>query len=653
MRQTARTARRTVLIALIGAAVMIAVVFVERIGFERAQGAVMAKLLAANRAVAEILLADEQLTMSAHMAVTTGEKRWIDRYERLIPIMDDAIERAKQLGPDKASTELDQKTHVANDRLVAIERAAFRHLQAGDGKAARRLLDSGLYLHHKRVLGEGTERFFNAAVASSREKLLKLQRRVELTVPLIIVVAGLGAYALWWRLNTSLNRSHQAFRRAEGTIRSLAMNDPLTSLSNRRALFIQMRTALARAAREDAKLALFMIDLDRFKPVNDDHGHLTGDIVLKQVAERLGAAVPDAEVQARYGGDEFVMVVRYDGNDEVVRRIARQVVKALGQPMLVDGVSLQIGGCLGTAVYPRDGADGETLIRKADLAMRHAKRHGNSVALAYDPSMDVDTDARALMEAELRMAIASGGLVPYFQPIVEMHSGKVRGFEILCRWVHPTRGLLLPCEFIPLAESSGLITELTIALLRTACRKARELPEDLRYSVNIAPQQLLDASLPQHILSALNETGLPAEQLTVELTENALVSDLTAAKHAIASLKELGINVALDDFGTGYSSLSYLSELPIDIIKIDRSFILSMREREGSAKIVTAILGLGKNLNLTTIAEGVESKREAEFLKKNGCTLAQGYFYCRPMPAQAIEAVVESGLPGSKRQLVA
>ena len=653
MRQTASTARRTVLIALIGAAVMIAVVFVERVSFERAQGKAMAELLAANRAVAEILLADEQLTMSAHLAAETGDKRWIDRYERLIPIMDEAIERAKGLAPETASAEIDKTTRIANDRLVAIERAAFRRLKAGDTRGATRLLDSGLYKHHKRVLADSTERFFDKAVVSSRQKLLDLQKRVELTIPLILVAGGLGAYALWWRLNNSLDRSQQAFRRAEGTIRSLAMNDPLTSLSNRRALFILLRTALARAARENAKLALFMVDLDRFKPVNDDHGHLAGDIVLKQVADRLGAAVPDAEVQARYGGDEFVIAVRYEGDDEEVRRLARQAVQALGQPMLVDGVSLQIGACLGTAVYPRDGADGDELIRKADLAMRYAKRHGYSVARAYDPSMDIDTDARALMEAELRMAIASGGLVPYFQPIVEMHSGKVRGFEILSRWVHPTRGLLLPREFIPLAESSGLITELTIALLRTACRKARELPEGLRYSVNIAPQQLLDAALPQHILSVLNETGLPAEQLTVELTENALVSDLAAAKHAISSLKELGINVALDDFGTGYSSLCYLSELPIDIIKIDRSFILSLSEREESAKIVTAILGLGRSLNLTTIAEGVESEREAQFLKENGCTLAQGYFYGRPMPVQAIEAVVKSGLPGSKQQLVA
>jgi diguanylate cyclase (GGDEF)-like protein len=652
MKHTATTARRTVLIALIGAAIVVVGIAIERTSFQHVQGAALIELLAAERAASDILLADERLTMSANMAVATGERRWLKRYEDTIPQMEEALRRATSLAPASVAADLKNRTSIANDRLVALERAAFRKLTQGDPKAAHRLLNSGLYRHHKRVLNEGTTRFFESTIGSVHQKLLNLQRRVEITVPLIVVICGLGAFALWRRLNASLKRSQKAFVRAEGTIRSLAMNDPLTGLSNRRALFEHLKSALVNAKRDNAKLALFMIDLDRFKPVNDDQGHLVGDLVLKQVAERLSAAMPTAEVQARYGGDEFVAVLRFEGGDDIVRRIGRQVVETLAQPMYLDGLKLQIGACLGSAIAPTDDTSEEELIRKADLALRHAKQRGSSVALAFDPTMDIDTDARALMETELRMAIASDALVPYFQPIVNMSKGTIRGFEILSRWPHPTRGLLRPDAFIPLAEGSGLIGDLTIAVLRTACRKACELPNDLMLAVNIAPQQILDASLPQKIMAVLNETGFPPERLEVEITENALVSDLSAAKHVISSLKSLGIRVALDDFGTGYSSLCYLSELPIDMIKIDRSFVLSMREREESAKIVTAIIGLGKSLNVSTVAEGVETERDVEFLKANGCTLAQGNYFSRPMSAQAAEALVRSGWT-AKRQLVA
>ncbi len=653
MKHTATTARRTVLIALIGAAVMVGAVIVERTSFERAQRTAMLELLTADRAASQILLADERLTMSANMAAATGERRWLDRYKANLPLVYDAIGRASALATSPFAKGLDSKTRAANDRRISLEKAALKAMSDGDPKAARRLLDSGLYRFHKQSLAEGTTTFFKGTLRAIRSQLLSLQRRTEIALPLIIVLCGLGAYALWYRLNVSLSRSQSAFVRAEGTIRSLAMNDALTGLANRRALFSQLKAAVKLAKRDHSKLAVLMIDLDRFKPINDQHGHLVGDLVLKQVAYRLATALPTARLQARYGGDEFLAVLPFEGDDDIVLRMGHQVVDALLQPMRLDGLRLQIGASVGSAIYPRDATTDEDLIRKADLALRHAKRHAPGGAMAYDAALDVDTEARTQLEAELSTAIAEGALVPYFQAVVHLRSGKTRGFEILCRWPHPTRGLLQPDAFIPLAESSGLIHKLTMSLLRNACLKARAMPDDLTLAVNIAPQQIQDASLAQKIIAVLNETGFPAPRLEVELTETALVTDLPAAKHVISALKTLGIRVALDDFGTGYSSLCYLSELPIDMIKIDRSFIKSMQDRKESGKIVTAILGLGKSLNLATIAEGVESEREANFLKAKGCTLAQGNYFGTPMPFDEVAEFLRRKQGTTKRQMVA
>jgi len=651
MRHTAATARRTVLLALSGAAIVIVAVVLERTNFERAQSEAMVRLFEANRAASAILLADERLTMTANMAVATGEKRWIERYERSLADIESAIERAKELAPPSAVTKFDNETRVANDRLVALERAAFGEMERGNVRGARRLLDSGLYAHHKQALVEGSNAYFQNVVTQIRGEVLVLQRRTEVYLPLIIVICGLGAYYLWYRLNVSLGRLHKAFVRAETTIRRLAMKDALTGLANRRALFVELKSMLKRAERQNRKLAVFMIDLDRFKPVNDQYGHLAGDHVLKEVAERLVAALPDAQILARYGGDEFVVVYKYDGELKADEVIARKIIEVLANTMSVDGQALQVGATIGSAVYPDDACSEEGLIAKADLALRRGKSQGIGGAVAYNTYMDIDLDARSRLEAELRNAIATGELVPYFQPIVDIHTGTVQGFEVLCRWNHPTRGLLQPQDFIPLAETSGLIGELTIALLRSACSGAARFPDCVRLAINIAPCQIQNPVLAHSILAVLSETGFSPARLEVELTETALVFDLAAAKHVIATLKGLGIKVALDDFGTGYSSLCYLSELPIDLIKIDRTFIRTMLTREESAKIVTAILGLSKSLQLTTIAEGVEGEADAEFLKTHGCVLAQGSYYGMPMPLDdAMSLLARGGIaPGQRR----
>ncbi len=631
VKQATAKARRTVGLALVGAALIVSGVLLERVAYQREQNAATERLIEAQQAADRILLADERLTMSANMAAATGEQRWINRYDANIPVIDEAIRAAGELAPASVADQFDAETRVANDRLVELERSSFDAVHAGRIRTARAILDGAAYAEHKHTLSDGTSRFIASVIGSVRAELKAVGSRALVFMCLVLLASGVGASLLWRQLNVSLAKSEAAFLEAESTIRDLALNDVLTGISNRRALCESLKSALAEAGRAGSKVALLMIDLDRFKPVNDRHGHVIGDLVLKEVAERLSHVLRAGELRARYGGDEFVAVVEYRSDDHIGARIGRRLVEALSAPMTFDDTTVQIGASIGIAVYPTDAAHDGELLRKADVALYRAKRDGRGMVWAYNPSMDVDIDAQTALEDELRAGIAAGQLVPYFQPLVDLRSGAIRGFEVLCRWRHPTRGLLPPTDFIPLAETTGLIDDLTMAVLRTACLEARRLPPSVTLAVNVAPQQIQDERLPEKILAVLADTGFPPARLEIELTENALISDLGAAKRVIMLLKAVGISISLDDFGTGYSSLWHLSELPFDKIKIDRSFIRTLHERQESAKIVTAIVGLGKSLGVPTIAEGVESARDAEFLRRIGCSTAQGYYFSKPL----------------------
>lgn len=653
MRQTIATARRTVLIALGGAAIVIVGVVLERINFEHAQRLAMQDLFEADRAAGELLLADERRTTAARMATATGEPGWLEQYARHLSLVEDAIVKTSKLSEMAGARRFDDEARIADGRLRMLEQAAIRELHAGNARGAGELLQSELYKHHKQELVESTSGFLKSIVRSARTRLLRLQKRTEIALPLFIVAFGLGAYFLWLRLNKALERLQRAFIRGERQVRSQAMKDPLTGLSNRRAFFARLREELRLARRDGKTLALFMVDLDRFKPVNDREGHLAGDHVLKEVGVRLSAILPDARALARYGGDEFVALVALDSKSEDVHRVARRILAELKRPICLDGIELDVGATLGSAIFPRDATADEELIRKADLALRDAKLQARGTYQAYSARMDADRSARPQLEAELRQAIVSGSLTPYFQPIVDLHSGLLEGFEVLCRWHHPRHGLLLPAEFIPLAQSAGLIGDLTMSLLRTVCEQAQSVPPELSLAINLAPQQIENELLADEISSVLQETGFAPERLQIEITEHALVNDLSTAKHVINSLNALGVKVALDDFGTGYSSLFHLSELPINVIKIDRSFVSAMHEREESNKIVVTILNLAKSLRLESIAEGVQTERDLSFLKANGCGLAQGSYFGMPMPLEEAVAHVRTRGLLSTRQLVA
>ena len=578
--------------------------------------------------------------MSANMAAETGDQAWIRRYDQNIALIDAAIAEASIIAPPAETARFDAATRVSNDRLVELEREAFSNVRAGGLREASAILRSDEYAMHKRILQEGTDQLIIAVIAAVNADVAAVkQRAFTLAVGLLMASLG-GGFILWRHFNASLMKSETTFLETEGQIRRLAMNDLLTGLANRTFMRHALQTAIERAAKHNTKLAVLMIDLDRFKPINDRHGHLVGDLVLKTVATRLAGALREGDLCSRYGGDEFVALIEYETDDEIPRSLASRIVEALSSPMTIDGMTLQIGASVGFAICPTHATEEEDLIRKADLALYRVKLSGRGQLRAFDASFDIDSDARARLEKELRHGIESGEIVPYFQPLIELTTGRLYGFEVLSRWQHPMRGLLTPDKFIALAEETGQTTDLMIALIYQACRAAAALPRELTLAVNVSPRQLQDEALATKIIGVLSDTGFAPHRLEVELTEQALVTDIALAKRVICSLKRHSIRVALDDFGTGYSSLGYLAELPFDTLKIDRSFIETMHDRSESVKIVTAIIGLGKSLGLTTVAEGVEEERDATLLRGLGCDFSQGYLYSKPIPAAELAGLL-------------
>jgi predicted signal transduction protein with EAL and GGDEF domain len=319
-----------------------------------------------------------------------------------------------------------------------------------------------------------------------------------------------------------------------------------------------------------------------------------------------------------------------------VQNAAERIIHRLAEPMVFGDLTVTIGASVGIARFPADATSGDELLRKADSALYRAKQGGRGEVCLYDPKQDEVMSERHNLEQQMREGIATGQFVPFYQPIVGLERRNVMSLELLCRWRHPDRGLIPPDKFIPLAESSGLIGPLTMALLRAACQDMSKFPPHWRLSFNVAPQQIQDETLVPQLLTILREAGVPPSRLDVELTETALVNDTARARQVILSLKKAGMTVTLDDFGTGYSSLSYLAEMTFDKIKIDRSFVRTLPERPESAKIVDAIIGLSRSLGVDTVAEGVETDLQANMLQKMGCKFGQGYLFGRPVPAREL-----------------
>ena len=375
-----------------------------------------------------------------------------------------------------------------------------------------------------------------------------------------------------------LNEAHWEMSQAHARAEALARHDALTGLPNRR-LFIE---ALMRATQAEGgqAVAVLLIDLDRFKPINDVHGHRAGDLVLCELAERFAAHREELAMVARLGGDEFaaILPIRRGADDAV--RAARLISKIISEPIALDDGFVEVGATIGIALFPQDGADPAALLRAADLAMYEAKTEARGTIRFFKSTMHDQVQDRALLDADLRRAISEGEIRPHYQPLVSLDGGDLVGFEILARWHHPERGIIMPDVFIPAADERGLLSELTYRLLRRACLDARRWPAHLRLSLNLAPSQLRDPALGPRILAILTETGMSPARVEIEVTENALIGDLEASKAVLTSLQNLGMTIALDDFGTGYSSLYHLQELKFDKIKIDKSFVRALEAGE-------------------------------------------------------------------------
>jgi diguanylate cyclase (GGDEF)-like protein len=435
----------------------------------------------------------------------------------------------------------------------------------------------------------------------------------------------------------------QEMEELNADLSKLAHHDALTGLPNRGLFREVMARELALAQRNGASIAIFSIDFDRFKNVNDTLGHPAGDLLLKQAAERMRNSIRDGDIVARIGGDEFLLLQTGASQPEAAAQLADRLIKKLAEPYDLDGHQTHIAASIGIIVPPIDGRGADELLLDADLAMYRAKQDGSGTFRFFEPEMSLQTHARRNLERDLRRALPAGEFELYYQPAVNLATNKISGFEALIRWNRPERGLVVPSAFIPLAEEIGLIVSMGEWVIKQACATAVQWPEDLFVAVNVSAVQFRSPGLLQAIVGALAASGLRPSRLEIEITETVLLRDKDATLGILRQLRALGVRIAMDDFGKEYSSLTYLQSFPFDKIKIDESFVKKITENKDSLNIVRAIAALAKGMGITSTAEGVETKEQLDRITAEGCTEMQGFLFSQPLPVQEIERLFLSG----------
>jgi len=435
-------------------------------------------------------------------------------------------------------------------------------------------------------------------------------------------------------------------KKSEERIRDLAYHDALTGLPNRRLFGDRVSLAVAQARRQEQRLAVLFLDIDRFKVINDSLGHSVGDRLIRAVAHRLRQCLREGDTVARLGGDEFTLLL--PGVAEVIdaAKVAEKVLETLRTPFELDGRELFVSVSIGISLFPEDGEEAETLVKNADIAMYRAKDRGRDRYELYAPAMTVTALERLAVESNLRRALTQGELLLHYQPILDLATGCVHGVEALLRWRHPKLGLVSPSEFVPLAEASGLILQLGPWVMRTACAQMQAWHlaghTSLKVAVNLSPRQFQQADLALQVTRALAETQLDPHFLEIEITESGAMESAEATILSLRELKALGVHLSIDDFGTGYSSLSYLRRFPIDTLKIDRSFVRDVSTDLDDAAIVATVIAMAHALKLKVVAEGVETPEQLDFLATRGCDRIQGYFASRPVAPEDIPAVLQA-----------
>jgi len=427
-----------------------------------------------------------------------------------------------------------------------------------------------------------------------------------------------------------------------------AEHDIVTNLPNRLLLNDRISRSITMARRQNKSLAVVFLDLDRFKYINDSLGHPVGDKLLQSVSRRLLASVRDSDTVSRQGGDEFAILLSEISHPEDAATSAKKLLLSLSAPHSIAGQDLHVDGSIGISVYPQDGEDAETLIKNADTAMYHAKESGRNNFQFFKADMNLKAVERQTLEGSLRGALERKEFLLHYQPKVNLDTGEITGVEALIRWQQPDRGLVPPSQFVPIAEDCGLIVQIGSWVLREACKQAREwqdtgLPFE-RVSVNISALEFRDTGFVEGVRTTLRETGLDARHLDLELTEGVLMEHAESTASVLRQLKTMGVRLVVDDFGTGYSSLSYLQQFPIDVLKIDQSFIHRITTDPDDSPIVSAIIDMGKNLKQGVIAEGIETQEQLAFLKARHCVEGQGYLFSQPVPAAQIAHLLQTGV---------
>ena len=457
---------------------------------------------------------------------------------------------------------------------------------------------------------------------------------------LLLSLIGIGMIA------ALLEDEREAATLAADQVEHLAYHDALTGLPNRPLFMDRLIVALAQAARANQKLAVFFLDLDRFKEINDSLGHSVGDILLKTAAERVRRCIREGDTVARFGGDEFTLLIPKIDKVEDAAKIADKIIRTLKQPFVINEQELVVTTSIGVAMYPNDGLDPETLVRNSDSAMYRAKDQGRDRFQLYASEMNAQAVERLALEATLRKAVNERQLVLHYQPVLEAATGTIVGVEALIRWKHPKRGLLPPSEFITLAEVSGLIVPIGEWVVRTACKQLRSwekrLGKPLIMAVNLSARQFQHPEIVESIRAALEESDVDPASVEIEITESSAMQNVDHAVFTLRQLKALGVKIAMDDFGTGYSSLNYLKRFPIDLLKLDQTFVREVMTDARDAAIVGAVIVMAHRLGLKVIAEGVETQEQLEYLRREGCDFIQGYLYSPPLPAAEFEEFLEA-----------
>jgi len=570
-----------------------------------------------------------------------------------------SLKHARDFGSQlSATTELAEKSAVVSLLLREYEESAADWLWQTD--AARRI--NGVSPRLAEMLGVATDALEGKPIVqilagsswdsgtfapALHDLAERLKRRESFTN--IVIPVEIGGRLRWWELSASprvdekgvfqgfrgVGSDVTAQRESADKIAQLARFDPLTNLPNRLQLAEALGQAIESVEKWHTRCAFLMVDLDRFKAVNDTLGHQIGDALLEQVATRLRDVCGDAGMCGRIGGDEFAVVIREIGDTLHVEQLAVAIINHLSQPYEVENNLLYIGASVGSAIGPKDGRTAETLIRSADLALYRSKEEGGGKHFRYEPQLHVHAEERRTLEIALRQALERDQLHLAYQPVVNTRTGAIDGFEALVRWTHPEMGPISPARFVPVAEDARLIGPIGEWVLRTACEEAMRWPRDVRVAVNVSAEQLGNPSFVATVVSALAQSGLPAHRLELEVTESVFMREGNGAAQVLEQLIGLGIRLSLDDFGTGYSSLGYLSRTKFSTIKIDRSFVVgAARDNPESLAIIRAVVALAESLGMTTTAEGVETEVEVELVNRLGCNKIQGFYYGRPMPAE-------------------